>query len=93
MKASPNKFMVSCAKVKSEADLKPMRVPYRIIEEDKDSERVTSGSEVRGMRLEVRKPREDESSQSAYAGQSPSTASTTSWRQFRFAGVRSVAGD
>ncbi len=45
------------------------------------------------MRLEVRKPREDESSQSAYAGQLPSTASTTSWRQFRFAGVRSVAGD
>ena len=89
--------MVSYAKVRSEADLKPMRVPYRIIEEDKDSERVTraraSGSEVRGMRLEVRKPREDESSQSAYAGQSPSTASTTSWRQFRFAGVRSVAGD
>ena len=36
MKVSPNKFMVSCAKVKSEADLKPMRVPYRIIEEDKD---------------------------------------------------------
>ncbi len=48
------------------------------------------GTEVRGQRIEVRKPRKLESSQSAYAGQSPSAASTTASRQFRFAGIRSV---
>ena len=48
------------------------------------------GTEVRGQRIEVRKPRKLESSQSAYAGQSPSAASTTASCQFLFAGIRSV---